>query len=158
MWCHLGLHLLDSGPQGNNAEDTIAGWFSLTPASSNGSEPREEMYLGQLQGNGLQLNITLNPRAVPGPQRLLGAVSFQEGGCTHRLQDIVVTATLHASGHGLLHHKNTHQPSFWLLLSTTLGIEAERETKPWAVAQHHCYPVHLMPPVVGEMNHFSPFH
>lgn len=65
------------------------------------------MYLGQLQGNGLQLNITFDPRAVPGPQRLLGAVSFQEGGCTHRLQDVVVTATLHASGHGLLCHKNT---------------------------------------------------
>lgn len=95
------------------------------------------MYLGQLQGNGLQLNITFDPRAVPGPQGLLAAVSFQEGRCAHRLQDVVVTATLHASGHGLLCHKNigstqTRLPAGCYLLQHW-EFRLNSQTKPWSV-------------------------
>lgn len=115
------------------------GRFSFIPAPSRGSEPLgRTLYLRQLQGNGLQLNITFNPRAVPRPQRLLGAVPFQEGRCTHGLQDVVVTTTLHASGHGLLGHKN-------------MGF-----TQTNLPHGHQRYLIRSMPPGAGETNHFSP--
>jgi hypothetical protein len=61
------------------------------------------VYLRERQGNGLQLNVTFNSGTVPGPQGLLGTVSLQESRGTHRLQDVVVTATVRAPGHGFLH-------------------------------------------------------
>lgn len=59
-------------------------------------------YLRELQGNGLQVNITFDSGSVPRAQRLFGAVSLQKSRCTHGLQDVVMVTTLHAPVHGLL--------------------------------------------------------
>lgn len=48
------------------------------------------------------MNVALDPRAVPRPQGLFGAVSLQESRCAHGLQDVVMRAALHALVHGLL--------------------------------------------------------
>jgi len=62
----------------------------------------EREYLREFQGDGLQMNIALDPGSVPRPQRLFGAISLQKSGCTHGLQDVVMIAALHALVHGLL--------------------------------------------------------
>lgn len=73
----------------------------MHPAGST-ETTRTSEYLGEFQGDGLQLDITLDTGTVPRPQRLLGAVSLQKSRCTHGLQDVVMIATLHALVHGLL--------------------------------------------------------
>lgn len=62
----------------------------------------EREYLREFQGDGLQMNIALDPGTVPRPQRLFGAVSLQKSRRAHRLQDVVMIAALHALVHGLL--------------------------------------------------------
>lgn len=70
-------------------------------------------HLRELQGDGFQLNVTLDAGPVPRPQWLLGAVSLQESRCTHGLQDIAVTATVGTPGHGLLGGASTSDFSFY---------------------------------------------